>query len=123
VPCWDGRETHGVPDSALHLKCRASWVHDGFVQDEPEEHRPLPAAAVAALSTGQLIEAIKQVRAAEGLGLMEAKQRVETYVERNPGLKAQLADLHAQLKRRLIKWVLIIDVVLVAVVLWYFFGR
>ncbi len=105
------------------LKCRGSRVHDGFVKDDPEEQRPLPAAAVAALSTGQLIEAIKQVREAEGLGLMEAKQRVEAYVEHNPGLKAQLADLRVQLKRRIIKWVLIVDVVLVAVVLWYFFGR
>ncbi len=91
--------------------------------NETDDERPLPATAAAALSTGKLIEAIKQVREAEGLGLMEAKQRVEAYVERNPGLKAQLADLQVQLKRRIIKWVLIIDVVLVAVVLWYFLGR
>ncbi len=93
------------------------------MEQNSDEQRPLPAAAVAALSTGRLIEAIKQVREAEGLGLMEAKQRVEAYVERNPGLKAQLADLQVQLKRRIIKWVLIIDVVLVAVVLWYFLGQ
>jgi ribosomal protein L7/L12 len=91
--------------------------------DGPEEDRPLPAAAAAALSVGRKIDAIKYVREAEGLGLMEAKQRVEAYVERNPVLKAQLAKQQARMKRGLIKWVLIIDLVLVAAVAWYFFGR
>jgi ribosomal protein L7/L12 len=39
----------------------------------------LPAEAIAALSRGQLIEAIKIVRAATGLGLKEAKDLVEQY--------------------------------------------
>lgn len=91
--------------------------------DSPDDDRPLPAAAAAALSTGRMIDAIKHVREAEGLGLMEAKQRVEAHVERNPMLKVQLAEQQARMKRRLIQWVLVIDVLLVAAVLWYFFGR
>ena len=87
------------------------------------EDRPLPAAAAAALSTGHKVDAIKYVREAEGLGLMEAKQRVDAHIARNPVLKAQLAEQQARMKRRLIQWVLIIDLVLVAGVLWYFFGR
>lgn len=39
----------------------------------------LPAEALAALSRGQLIEAIKIVRAATGLGLKEAKDMVERH--------------------------------------------
>jgi len=39
----------------------------------------LPAEALAALSRGQLIEAIKIVRAATGLGLKEAKDLVERH--------------------------------------------
>lgn len=93
------------------------------MQDQPEEDRPLPAAAAAALSTGRIIDAIKCVREAEGLGLMEAKQRVDAYVERSPALKGQLAEQKARMKRRLIKWVLTIDVLLAAAVVWYFFGR
>lgn len=93
------------------------------MHDRLEEDRPLPAAAAAALSTGRIVDAIKHVREAEGLGLMEAKQRVEAYITRNPILKAQLAEQQARMKRRLIQWVLIIDVLLVAAVLWYFFGR
>ncbi len=91
--------------------------------DQPEEDSPLPAAAAAALSIGRKIDAIKYLREAEGLGLMEAKQRVEAYVERNPVLKAQLAEQQARMKRRLIQWGLIIDVLLIAAILWYFFGR
>jgi len=93
------------------------------MQIAPDDDRPLPAAAAAALSTGRMIEAIKQVREAEGLGLMEAKQRVEAHVQRNPLLKAQFAEQQARMKRRLIQWVLIIDLLLVAGVLWYIFGR
>jgi len=91
--------------------------------DEPEGQRPLPAAAAAALSAGRMIDAIKHVREAEGLGLMEAKQRVDAHVAHNPALKVQLAEQQARMKRRLIQWVLITDVLLVAAVAWYFFGR
>ena len=93
------------------------------MQDESEEKRPLPAAAAAALSTGRMVEAIKYVREAEGLGLMEAKQRVDAYVARDPVLKAQIADQQAQMKRRFIKWALVIDVLLVIAAIWYFYGR
>jgi len=93
------------------------------MQAAPTEDRPLPAAAMAALSTGHVVEAIKQVRAAEGLGLLEAKQRVAACVQRHPALQAQFAEQQAGMKRRLIGWVLVIDLLLVAAVAWYFFAR
>jgi ribosomal protein L7/L12 len=93
------------------------------MHDQPEEDRPLPAAAAAALSAGRKIDAIKYVREAEGLGLMEAKQRVDAHVAHDPMLKAQLAEQQARMRRRLIQWGLIIDVLLIAAILWYFFGR
>ena len=93
------------------------------MRETESEDRPLPAAAAAAIATGHMVEAIKYVREAEGPGLMEAKQRVDAYVARDPLLKAQLAERQARMKRRLIQWVLIIDLLLVAGVLWYFFWR
>lgn len=93
------------------------------MQDESGEDHPLPAAAAAALSTGHMVDAIKYVREAEGLGLMEAKQRVDAYVARDPVLKAQIADQQARMKRRLIKWALVVDALLVVAFAWYFFGR
>jgi ribosomal protein L7/L12 len=70
-----------------------------------------------------MVDAIKYVREAEGLGLMEAKQRVDAYVARDPVLKAQIAERQAQMKRRLIKWALVVDALLVVAFAWYFFGR
>jgi len=93
------------------------------MRDEGEADRPLPAAAAAALSTGRMVDAIKYVREAEGLGLMEAKQRVDAHVARDPVLKARIAEQQARMKRGLIKWVLIIDALLILAVIWYFFGR
>ena len=93
------------------------------MRDEGEEDRPLPAAAAAALSTGHMIDAIKYVREAEGLGLMEAKQRVDACVARDPVLKAQIAEQQAHMKRRLIKWGLVVDALLFVGLVWYFFGR
>jgi ribosomal protein L7/L12 len=93
------------------------------MQSTANDDRPLPAAAAAAIATGHMIDAIKRVREAEGVGLAEARQRVEAYVQRNPALKAQLAAQQAAMKRRLIQWVLIIDVLLIAAAVWYFFGR
>jgi ribosomal protein L7/L12 len=93
------------------------------MQSTANDDRPLPAAAAAAVATGHMIDAIKLLREAEGVGLAEAKQRVEAYVQRNPALKAQLAEQQAAMKRKLIQWVLIIDVLLIAALVWYFFGR
>jgi hypothetical protein len=48
---------------------------------------PLPPDALAALQQGRTIEAIKIVRAAEGLGLKEAKDRVDRCVAGDPALR------------------------------------
>lgn len=93
------------------------------MRDVPEDDSPLPAAAAAALSLGRTVDAIRHVREAEGLGLMEAKQRVEAYIRRNPALRAQLDEQQKQTRRRIIQWALIIDVVIIAAVFWWLFGR
>lgn len=57
----------------------------------------LPAEAVAALSRGQVIAAIKIVRHAYGLGLKEAKDRVDGYRANpvSPGIAATKVDRQA----------------------------
>lgn len=82
----------------------------------------LPAAATAAVARGSKVEAIKEVRAATGLGLLEAKQLVENYIAANPVLKDQFEQQNAVNRRRLIRWMLVIDAVIVAAVLWWLFG-
>lgn len=92
-------------------------------ESQQDAGRPLPADAAIALASGRTIDAIKAVRLAEGLGLMEAKQRVEAAVHANPALRTQYEAGLADAKRRLIRWVFIIDFVLIAIVAWWFFSR
>ncbi len=88
-----------------------------------QDERPLPTAAAAALSLGRFVEAIKQVRQAEGLDLAQAKARVEAHLQRAPGLKAQVDAELARMKRTVMRWVIVIDVILFAAVLWWIFRR
>ena len=91
--------------------------------DEQDE-APLPAAAVVALNRGQLIEAIKRVREGEpGLGLAAAKARIEAYVARDPMLTQQFEQARRDARSRLVRWVIVIDLVLFAGLAWYFFLR
>lgn len=55
-------------------------------------HAGFPLRAQTALRAGQMIEAIKIVREAEGLGLKEAKDRVDAWVATQPDLQAHLNE-------------------------------
>lgn len=94
-----------------------------MMRGESDANPQLPAAATAAVMRGSKIDAIREVRAATGLGLQEAKQLVERYIAANPVLKSQFEQQNAASRRRLIRWMLVIDVLIVAAVLWWFFGR
>ncbi len=83
----------------------------------------LPATATAAVARGSKVDAIKEVRAATGLGLLEAKQLVERYIAANPVLQEQFGQQAAALKRRVIRWVVVIDLLIFAAILWWFLGR
>lgn len=83
----------------------------------------LPATATAAVVRGSKIDAIREVRAATGLGLYEAKQLVERYIAANPVLKEQFGQQEAALKRRVIRWVVAIDLLIFAAILWWFLVR
>jgi ribosomal protein L7/L12 len=61
----------------------------------------VPPEAVAALSQGNKIEAIKIVRAANRTGLKEAKEAVEAYVLTQPTLQTLLAERQEASKRTL----------------------
>ena len=90
---------------------------------ESDTHPQLPATAAAAVVRGSKIDAIREVRAATGLGLYEAKQLVERYIAANPVLKSQFEQQNSANRRRLIRWMLVIDVLIAAAVIWWFFGR
>ncbi len=87
--------------------------------NEPE----LPAEARAAIAAGRKVDAIRILRESEGIGLQEASARVGRHISRDPALKLQLERQQAELKRTVIRWVIIADVIIVAALLWWFFGR
>ncbi|MGH8264772.1 MAG: hypothetical protein ACRET4_14940 [Steroidobacteraceae bacterium] len=83
----------------------------------------LPAAAEAALTAGRYIEAIKVLRTTEQLDLTQAKQRLDAYLTQNPDLRVRMERTSREMRGKIIKWVLVLDGIIVLVVLYWFFGR
>jgi hypothetical protein len=85
---------------------------------DPKFH-PIPLEAVTLLNEGQMVQAIKVVRQAEGLGLKAAKDRVDAYLSREPLLRAQLEMQMRAAGRKVFFWVLLFLAVIVAGVVWW----
>jgi hypothetical protein len=85
--------------------------------------RPLPLEAVTLLSEGKVIDAIKSVRAAEGLGLREAKQRVDEHIAQDPILRVQIETHQRAMRRKFFFWFLVVDLAVAAGVIYWLFYR
>lgn len=83
--------------------------------DAPKE---IPAEAVAALARGSKIEAIKVVRESRGIGLKEAKEVVEDYIDRHPAVKSRMAQANAESARGALRWFVLAAVA--GFLAWYF---
>jgi ribosomal protein L7/L12 len=81
----------------------------------------MPPAAVAALHQGNKIEAIKFVRQQRGIGLKEAKDAVELYVQGDPLLQSKFAAAQAGSKRSCLLWLTIL--VALALIGYYLFSK
>jgi hypothetical protein len=93
-----------------------------MIRAEPK-FKPLPPECVAALDAGKLIDAVKALRASRGLGLKEAKDWVDWHIEQNPALYERLATQQREIRRKVFMWFLLIDAVIVAGVIYWFFFR
>ncbi len=82
----------------------------------------LPVAASLAISRGQLVEAIRVIRQQEGVDLSAAKARVDRYLAQNPLLQKRIDEGRKAFRRKLIRWALIGDVVLIAAAAYWWFG-
>ncbi len=85
--------------------------------------KPLPLEAVALLGEGRLIDAIKAVRKTEGLGLREAKARVDAHLAQDPILRVQIETQQRAARRRFFFWFLIVDLITIAGIVYWFFYR
>lgn len=84
----------------------------------PPESRPFPAAAVAALSNGHKIEAIKIVRQEWGTDLKDSKDAVEAYIKTQPALAATIQEAGANSQRSGLTWLFVLA--LVGALIYYF---
>lgn len=84
---------------------------------------PLPIAVTLAVNDGNYLEAIRQLRVAEGLDLARAKARIDRYLEDNPVLRDKIEEVRKESRRRLIQKVLIFDAIVVIALIWWFLLR
>ena len=81
--------------------------------------QPIPLEAVTLLNEGEVGQAVKAVRQAEGLGLREAKRRVDAYLSREPLLRAQLELQQRARRRKFFFWFVLVDAVIIAAVVYW----
>jgi hypothetical protein len=81
--------------------------------------RPIPLEAVTLLNEGHMVQAIKVIRQVEGLGLKDAKDRVDAYLSREPLLRAQLELQQRAARRRFFFWFVVVDVIIAAGVIYW----
>lgn len=83
----------------------------------------LPPAALRALQQGRMIEAIKIVRTERNLGLKQAKEQVEQYMQQHPELlrQSRVTQTQQQGKVQRVMWVLGL-LFLVGLLMWQIQG-
>lgn len=76
-----------------------------------KDSQDLPEEALAALESGSKIEAIKIVREQQGIGLKEAKELVEQFIDIHPEVKSRMHAANAQSARISIRWLITIALI------------
>lgn len=85
-----------------------------YDEKQEKEDKALPGPVAAALAQGRKIQAIKFLCEQKGIGLEEAKDRVEEYIESHPALKEQLNTQSADAFRGLFRWIVLAAVLAAA---------
>ena len=85
--------------------------------------RSLPVEAVTLLGEGKVIEAIKVVRKAEGLGLRDAKDRVDAHIAQDPLLRVQIETQQRATRRKFFLWFVLVDIVITAGIIYWLFYK
>jgi hypothetical protein len=76
------------------------------IQTAPPLNATLPQTAVSALWQGHMIEAIKLVRLERNIGLSEAKDLVDTYLQSHSALKNRIDETQADTREGLFRWLI-----------------
>lgn len=89
------KEAKDLVDSYIKNKGKPSFA--------TQRHLEMPSAAVAALHNGKLVQAIKQFRQRNDMGLKDAKEAVEKYLEQNPATGKRFREASARERNRIMK--------------------
>lgn len=88
--------------------------------DKPPQTSTLSNAAVEMLWRGDVIAAIKVVRAERNLGLKEAKDLVDAYIRSQPSLRQKMEQAQAEMWQKL-KRGLLVALIFAAAAAYFFF--
>lgn len=88
------------------------------VQSIPMELQ-LPSEAISELYAGNKISAIKYVRECNRIGLKDAKDFVENYIDKNPDVKSAINAAQAKSFREFMRW--LVPVILLTGLCVYYF--
>jgi hypothetical protein len=89
-----------------------AWLPAPMTSLSPD--RSIPSQAIAELQQGRKIEAIRLVRAAQGLGLKEAKDAVEAYIQAQPALRVALEARNKEAKATLVRCLAVVAAMIAA---------
>ncbi|TKB82879.1 MAG: ribosomal protein L7/L12 [Nitrospira sp.] len=89
---------------------------------EPTQSSTLSNAAVEMLWRGDVIAAIKVVRAERNLGLKEAKDLVDAYIRSQPSLRQKMEQAQAEMWQKL-KRGLLVALIFAAAAYFFFQSR
>ena len=76
------------------------------IQAAPPLSPTLPPAAMTALWQGHRIEAIKLVRLKQNIGLYEAEDVIDTYLQSQPALRNRINATQADAREGLLRWLM-----------------
>lgn len=78
----------------------------------------LPAAAIAAIHNGDMIEAIKIARGERVVGLKEAKDLVDSYIRSRPEVRVKMEEAQARSRRGLLRWLILLSAAAATAAYW-----
>jgi predicted nucleic acid-binding protein len=84
---------------------------------------PLPAEIVTLLGEGDVNEAMKVLRSAGAMSQKEARRRIEAHLDQDAILRVQLETHQRARRRKFFLWFLVVDVVITAGIIYWFFFR
>jgi hypothetical protein len=81
--------------------------------------RPLPPEPATLLTEGRVAEAVQVLRKSHGLRASQARAWVDAHIAEDPMLRVQLESQKRAWGRKVFFWVLAIDVIAVAAIIYY----